>query len=150
MYLKQLDIDRWPKKLIIDSLKSCDVVAFSGGLVSRLMRIIDENELRSVFIDLFKSGKPFVGFSAGAMCLSETTYFLKNYIGDPDPDIDDIDPFGLIDFEVYPHFTDIMMPSVKMMLPSEKNIEAYGMNDREAMIIMNGELLKAGNPVRIS
>lgn len=149
MYLKLLDIERWPKELILEGLEKCDIISFSGGSVSRLLKAIDKIGIRHELVNFFKSGKPFIGFSAGAMCMPETTYFARNFIGEPDPDVGTVKPLGLVDFEVYPHFEDIMLPSVKSMLPQEENIEAYGLKPTEAMIVTKGELLQAGSPIKL-
>jgi len=149
MYLKQLDVLRWPKDLILRALKDCDVISFSGGVVSRLLKSINDANIRNELLDILKSGKPFVGFSAGAMAMPKTTYFARNFIGEPDPEVVNYEPFGLVDFEIYPHFEDVILPSIKMMIPNDKNIEAYALREFEALIITNGELLQAGNPVKI-
>ena len=81
--------------------------------------------------------------------MSETTNFAKHFIGEPDPDVDGMTPLGLVNFEVYPHFEDIMLPSIKSMLSKNENIEAYALKATEAMIVTKGELLQAGNPIKI-
>ncbi len=149
MYLKQLDIERWPKSLILESLKRCDVISFSGGLASRLLKAIDDIEIREYIVKIIRSGKPFVGFSAGAMTLPKTTYFARHFMGEQDVEIENVSPLGIIDFEVYPHFEDIMLPAVKSMIPNDLNVEAYAMRDYDALIITGGELLQAGNPIKI-
>lgn len=150
MYLKQLDIERWPKKLILDGLNKCDIISFSGGSVSRLLQAIDEINIRKEILALLRAGKPFIGFSAGAMIMSESTYFAEQFIGEPDPELAKLDPLGLVEFEVYPHFEPIMLPSIQSMLPPDSNIEAYALTANEALIVTKGELLQAGNPVYIS
>lgn len=149
MYLKQLDVERWPKELILEGLEKCDIISFSGGMVSRLLKSIDRLDIRKEVIELLHTGKPFIGFSAGAMCMSETTYFAQNFIGEPDPEVSEVKPVGLVDFEVYPHFEDVMLPSLQNMLPKNKNVEAYALKATEAMIVTKGELLQAGSPVKI-
>lgn len=149
MYLKQLDLERWPKELILEDLEKCDVISFSGGLVSRLMGSIDALGIRDNLVSMFRAGKPFIGFSAGAMCMPKTTYFAQKFIGEPDPEAEKTKPLGLVDFEIYPHFEDVMLPSLRELLPKDKNIEAYAIKATEALIITKGELLQAGSPVRI-
>lgn len=144
MYLKQLDLDRWPKNILEDSLRSCDAIVISGGLVSLLIKSIDRSGIRDVLIDLIKSGKPTIGFSAGAMLLSETTYFAQHYIGESDPEVVSEKPLGIVDFEIYPHFEDVLLPSITKLLP--KNIKGYALRASDAIIVTEGKLLKAGEP----
>ncbi len=150
MYLKLLDIERWPKELILESLRTCDIISFSGGMVSRLIKAIDKIGIREELLEMLRNGKPFIGFSAGAMSMAQTTYFAKHFIGESDPEVEEIRPLGLVDFEVYPHFEEIMLPSIQAMIPEGSNIEAYALKPTEAMIITKGELLQAGSPARIN
>lgn len=150
MYLKQLDILRWQKKLLLEALTSCDVISFSGGYVSNIIQAIDRANIRKEVVEILKKGKPFIGFSGGGMTMSKTTYFAQHFIGEPDPAVVGLKPLGLVDFEVYPHFEDIMLPSIKTMLPNNKKIEAYALRATEAMIVTKGKLRQAGSPIRIS
>ncbi|MCC7304442.1 Type 1 glutamine amidotransferase-like domain-containing protein [bacterium] len=148
MYLKQLDIENWPKKIILDALQDADVLVVSGGLVSRLLRSIDKANIRSEIVQMIKLGKPFVGFSAGAMCLSETTHFAENFIGESDPEVITENPLGVIDFEIYPHFEDNLYSRVEELLP--KNIRGFAVRPTDAVIITEGKLLLAGAPIPIN
>ncbi len=148
MYLKMLDVSRWPKQLILDGLDNADIIAVNGGFVSYFIKALDEADLRNEFLEIIRGGKPYMGFSAGSMIFSETTHFAKHYINEQDPEINNVTPLGLVDFEVYPHFEPIMEASVRTMLPPE--LKGYAITDTEAIIITEGELLKAGEPLEIN
>lgn len=148
MYLKQLDIDKWPVDVIKDAISNCDVVSISGGLVSRLLQSIDGSGVRDFLVKTIKSGKPFVGFSAGAMCVSRTTNFAEKFIGETDPDVVNFKPLGIVDFEIYPHFEDALLPSVKELLPKE--IKGFALRPSDAIVVTNGELFKMGDPIEIN
>lgn len=148
MYLKQLDLERWPKDIILESLHSCDVISISGGMVSRLLRAIDALGIRDELIEIINSGKPFFGFSAGSMVMSDTTQFAQHYMGEPDPEVAELSPLGIVDFEIYPHFEDTMLSSVKELASNLK--EAYAVRPHEALVITDGQLLKVGEPIKIA
>jgi dipeptidase E len=147
MYLKQLDLDKWPTDVLIESLNSCDVIVISGGFVSMLLKSIDKAGIREFLVKLIKSGKPFIGFSAGAMCLSSSTIFAEKYIGESDAVVKGLTPLGIIDFEIYPHFEDEMLGDVKKLLPD--GIKGYALHSSDAIVITDGTVYSAGNPVEV-
>ena len=148
MYLKQLDIDKWPKNMLIKAIDDSDVLSISGGLISRLLNSIDKSGIREFLIRVISEGKPYVGFSAGAMCVSKTTNFAEKFIGENDPKVVNYKPLGIVDFETYPHFEDALLPSVRKLLP--KQIKGFAIRPSDAIIVTNGELLGAGNPIKIN
>ncbi|MDQ6985537.1 MAG: Type 1 glutamine amidotransferase-like domain-containing protein [Candidatus Dojkabacteria bacterium] len=147
MYLKMLDIERWPKEIILESIKNCDVLAFSGGLVSRLISSVEKTGIREEIVEIIKSGKPTMGFSSGAMVMSNTTHFALDYLGETDPEVKDKKPFGLVDFEIYPHFEDPMLPSIKSLAKNIK--EAYTVKNDQALVIHKGKLIAIGEVQRL-
>lgn len=148
MYLKQLDLEKWPKKVLLHSLETCDVICMSGGLVSRLLRAIDMADIRSELVTMIRNGKPFIGFSAGAMCVSSSTCWAEKFIGESDAEVVKEKPLGLVDFEIYPHFEDNLLPAVEKLLP--KNVKGFALRPEDAVIITKGKLYFAGNPVEIN
>lgn len=148
MYLKQLDLDRWPVSILEKTLEDCDVIVMSGGLVSRLLKAVDESGVREKLLQLIRSGKPVIGFSAGAMCLSKTTYFAEKYIGETDPSVVNYVPLGFVDFEVYPHVEEkTLIPAIKALLPP--TVKGFALSPADALIVTQGEVLQAGSPVAL-
>lgn len=148
MYLKQLDLEKWPKEVLLHSLETCDVICMSGGLVSRLLRAIDMADIRSELVTMIRNGKPFIGFSAGAMCVSSSTYWAEKFIGESDAEVVKEKPLGLVDFEIYPHFEDNLLPAIEKLLP--EGVKGFALRPEDAVIITKGKLYFAGNPVEIN
>ena len=147
MYLKLIDIEKWDKKLILKAIIDCDALAISGGLVSRLIKTIDRVGIREELVKTIQMGKPYIGFSAGSMIVSNTTNFVKDFMGEPDPDVEELKPLGLVDFEIYPHFENTMLLSVQKMVAEGE--EAYAVHNDEALVISNGKLLEVGEPIHL-
>lgn len=148
MYLKQLDLEKWPKEILLHSLETCDVICMSGGLVSRLLYAIDKAGIRENLVEIIEKGKPFVGFSAGAMCVSSSTHWAAHFIGESDPHVMNFSPLGLVNFEVYPHFEDNLLPAVEKLLP--KGVKGFALRPEDAVVITKGKFYFAGNPVEIN
>lgn len=82
------------------------------------------------------------------MCLAQTTYFAEKFIGEEDPGVATLQPLGIVDFEIYPHFEDTLLPLVQALLPP--TIKGYALRPEDALIVTGGELLQAGAPVEIN
>lgn len=142
MYLKQLDLERWPTDILIQALESCDVLSISGGLVSRLIQSIDKANLREKIITIISSGKPTIAFSAGAMSMSRSTIFAQNFIGEPDPEASKVDPLGIVEFEIYPHYQpDIFSKVARLAVNLE---ESFGVEASQALFLTKGKLWEVG------
>ncbi len=143
-----LDLEYLDKHKFITSLNNCDGLVITGGLVSRLMRILDSQNLRQHVESVIRSNKLLLTTSAGSMCMSKTQELAINYIGEPDPDAKDVEGFGLIDFEVYPHFTQERLEDVKNII-NGKSINAYLLKNGEALVVNGSEVNFVGNPILI-
>lgn len=142
-----LDLLTQTKASVLSVMESADIVSFSGGMVSRLVRAIDKVGIRLELVELIKSGKPTIGFSSGSMVMSSSVYFATDYIGEPDLEIEGVEPLGVVGFEMYPHFENAMLASVKQLT---KGIdEAYALGDNEALVVAGGKLYSIGKPVSL-
>jgi peptidase E len=128
-------------------LERSDIIAFSGGLVSRLMKSVDNLGLRNDLLELFQT-KVVLGFSAGAMSMSKTQHFAKKYIGEPDPDVENDSGFGVIDFEIYPHFEKGQEGKVRKLIP--EGIKSYAFDNDAAIAYRDGDLDFVGDVERLS
>lgn len=98
------DIDEDYDEQNIAGLFLSDIIFLSGGNTFHFLKNLRRRGLIKEFRDYCKQGGNIIGLSAGALILSdniETAYF-----GDDNYDnISDLSAFGIIDFEVMPHWT---------------------------------------------
>ena len=74
----------------------------SGYLLYWIRRL----ELDKILPELLNSGLLYVGSSVGSMICSKTQDLADWYIGEPEPGASVIPGLGLIDFEIFPHYTE--------------------------------------------
>lgn len=147
MWIKLVDLDITETERIKKSLLDTDIVVFTGGLVSHLLKAIDQHNLRNLIINTILKEKFVMGFSAGAMVMSKTQHVAKNYIGEPDPEVEGIEGLGVIDFEVYPHYTPEAKDKIREHLPKDLTVNAI--EDGEAIIIAGENIYFTSNEIRI-
>ncbi|MFL5812069.1 MAG: cyanophycinase [Bdellovibrionia bacterium] len=70
------------KKLFLKQLEEATGVFFTGGGQERILKTIEDNEIRSAIAKKFKDGTPFAGTSAGTAIMSNIAIIAEN---DPTP-----------------------------------------------------------------
>lgn len=95
-----------PDKENFNTLAKPDIIWITGGKASYLLSWIYKTHFDVYIRSQLQSGTVYVGSSSGSMICSNTQYATKWYIGEPDPEIQNVRGMGLIDFEIYPHYED--------------------------------------------
>ena len=101
-----VDISALPEKIWRPRLEMADVLFFSGGHTTHLMRWIEESGLKELLPDLLKT-KVWAGISAGSMVVSPTLAFSnkdKKIYYEETFGYKTEQGLGYIDFYVRPHF----------------------------------------------
>ncbi len=142
MYIKLVDLENMKKEWIVESIKECDILSMTGGFVSRLVKEIDKAGVRKLIVETIENGRPFVGFSAGSMVMSKTSYFASEYLGEPDLEVDKVKTLGVVDFEIYPHFRDENENRIRLMKPD--SVRGYGIYDDEAVVVEGDDVKVLG------
>lgn len=98
----------------VEELKAFDMIYIPGGNTFLLLQVIEDNNL---FFALQKilSEKIVIGVSAGALLLTPTIRIANEIEPDEYLTVKSMDGLTLVDFEVYPHYTQEV----------EKEIQAY-------------------------
>lgn len=93
------------KEEIKNFIKDFEIIYFSGGNTFYLLEKIQQSNCRDVIIDFIKSGKIYIGSSAGSVIAGpniEPIRDLDNY--KKAPNLVDFTGLGLVDFVVFPHW----------------------------------------------
>jgi cyanophycinase len=75
------------KKRFLEQLEQATGVFFTGGDQERILKTIEDNDIRSAIVKKFKGGTPFAGTSAGTAIMSRVAIIAENDptpAGDPD------------------------------------------------------------------
>ncbi len=94
------------------AVKDCSIIWFSGGMSGYLLYWIRRVELDKYLPELLDNGVIYVGSSAGSMICSKTQNLADWYLGEPEPGASVIPGLGLIDFEIFPHYTEDLYPEI--------------------------------------
>ncbi|MDQ6985532.1 MAG: Type 1 glutamine amidotransferase-like domain-containing protein [Candidatus Dojkabacteria bacterium] len=82
-----------------------DILWFCGGYSGYLNFWLHRTEMIKYIPELLENGTVYVGSSAGACVASRTQYSAGWYLEAPEYGAEFLPGIGLIDFELYPHFT---------------------------------------------
>lgn len=121
-------------KRLIDG---ADILWFAGGMAGYLMYWIRRVELDKALGELLDKGLIYVGSSAGSMIAAKTLYSAEWYIGDSEPGASMMSGLGLVDFEIYPHFEEKVLPELRRRWKQDK---LYMLKDGEVITVMDGKI----------
>lgn len=139
-----VDISALPQAVWLPRIEGADVLFFSGGNTSHLMRWLKESGLASMLPTLLAS-KVYAGISAGSIATSPTLALSSKdkqidyeetfgYAGD--------DALGLVDFYVRPHYNSPHFPYAR-----KEYLEGvahgiphtiYALDDQSALTVVDG------------
>ncbi|EKD57158.1 MAG: Peptidase, S51 family [uncultured bacterium] len=145
-------LEEYKGSSVMEVLKSKDILWFAGGACGYLMYWMRRCEIDKHINDLLESGSVYVGSSGGSMVCSETLDIAEAFLGEAEHGAKVIPGLGLIDFNIYPHYGDELLPEIKKVwkggdLYLIKNGEAITVVDRrvevlgEIRVLRNGKLL---------
>lgn len=141
-----VDVSALPQEVWLPRLQAADVLFFSGGNTSHLMRWIDESGLAKLLPDLLKT-RVWAGISAGSMVTNpslalssqdkkiyyEQTFGYRNEAA-----------LGLVDFYVRPHLNSEHFPKARkeFIEPIAKEMKAtvYALDDESALKVVDDKV----------
>ncbi|MDA1079176.1 MAG: Type 1 glutamine amidotransferase-like domain-containing protein [bacterium] len=101
-----VELENYYKENTLDRINQADIIWMAGGMSGYLLYWIRRVELEKILPDYLATGKINVGSSAGSMICSKSQSLADWYIGETELGASFIPGLGLIDFEIYPHYTD--------------------------------------------
>jgi len=144
-FIDIVDISALPKEIWQPKIAAADILIFSGGVPSHLMRWVSESGLKDLLPELLKT-KVYVGISAGSIIMSPTLklaseahkIFYKEKFG-----YDKNEGLGYIDFYIRPHFNSPDKPESqeKFLTEFAKTIPEvlYALDDQMAVKVVDGK-----------
>ncbi len=141
-----VDISALPIEIWRPRLEVADVLFFSGGNTSHLMRWIIESGLKELLSEFLKT-KVWVGISAGSMVTNPTLALSSN---DKKIYYEEItgykseEALGFVNFYVRPHYNSPHFPEAnsEFLQQIAKNIPVtiYALDDMSALKVVDGEV----------
>ena len=107
MIVEEVEITQFSNEEISSILHKCDYIYITGGNTFFLLQELKRKGVDKIISEQVKSGKLYIGESAGAIIASPDTEYMKNVNFDPikkAPDLEDYSSLGLVDFYTIPHY----------------------------------------------
>src|SRR3989344_7805936 len=144
--LDVVDISALPKKLWLPRLEKADVLFFSGGNSSHLMRWMKESGLKELLPDLLKT-KVYAGISAGSMVTNPTLALSsqdKKIYYEEEFNYRSEEALNYVNFYVRPHYNSPDFPhareEVLKNIAKDLDLPLYGLDDQSALKVVDGEV----------
>ena len=107
MIVEEVEITQFSNEEISSILHKCDYIYITGGNTFFLLQELKRKGVDKIRSEQVKSGKLYIGESAGAIIASPDTEYMKNVNFDPiekAPELEDYSSLGLVDFYTIPHY----------------------------------------------
>ena len=107
MIVEEVEITQFSNEEISSILHKCDYIYITGGNTFFLLQELKRKGVDKIISEQVKSGKLYIGESAGAIIASTDTEYMKNVNFDPiekAPELEDYSSLGLVDFYTIPHY----------------------------------------------
>jgi dipeptidase E len=146
-------LEDYKNKSVLKKLKGKDIIWFAGGMCGYLMYWVRRCEIDKKINELLKSGIIYVGSSAGGMVTAKTLDIAEAFLDEIEQGAKVIPGFGLVDFDIYPHYEDNMFADIKRVwrggdLYLLKNGEALIIEGNKVEIFGQKRILRAGNIIK--
>ena len=115
-------------------MRGKEIIWFAGGACSYLMYWIRRCEVDKHIDELLDSGSVYVGSSAGSMVTAPTLDVAEWYLGEPEIGGSVIPGLGLVDFYIYPHYEEELLPEIKKLW---KGNELYLLKNGEVITVVD-------------
>lgn len=135
-----VQLEDYKNSSVINELKNKDILWFAGGYPGYLMYWIRRCEIDKALPELLETSL-FVGSSAGSMIASKDLLITEWCLGDVERGAGVIPGLGLVDFDFYPHYQDIMLPDIKRLYKGNK---MYLVKNGEEILVEDGKVTVQG------
>lgn len=119
---------------LVNKLAVSDIIWVAGGMVGYLAYWARRCSLDLYLKDVLQN-KVYVGSSAGSMLLCNDSNIATWDFVDNERGASDIKPLGLVDFDIYPHYEESLLPQIK---ENYKGKKLYLLKNGEEIIVEDG------------
>lgn len=131
--VEELQLEDYTSGGVLSHLVNKDIIWFAGGMTGYLMYWIRRVGLDNAIKNILEK-TVYVGSSAGSMIAGQTLDITEWYPGDQEKGASLFPALALVDFDIYPHYDESMLPIIQ---------EKY--NDHKLYMLKNGEAVTVEN-----
>ncbi len=136
-----VQLEDYRNESVVDLIQGKDIVWFAGGAASYLLYWIRRCQLDKRLKSILDNGTLYVGSSVGSMITCTKQTITDWYLGEEEPGASVIPGLGFVDFEIYPHYEDILHDDIKKKFSGNK---LYLLKNGEALIVENNKVTVLG------
>lgn len=141
-------LEEYKNDSVRSALENQDIIWFAGGSCGYLMYWVRRCGIDAFLPELLQKSAVYVGSSAGSMITAPTLNLVRWYIGEEERGAKDIPSLHLVDFEIYPHYEDHLLPEIqKHATPTPlyllKNGEAITVTDGVITVLGEERIIRA-------
>jgi dipeptidase E len=147
--VKIVVLEDYKDSSVLKEFKNIDIIWFAGGMPGYLLYWIRRTQLDKYLPELLNKGVVYVGSSAGSMIASRTQHLSEVYVGETEVGAGIFPGLGFIDFEIYPHYEDELLPKIKKVWKKKwgklcllKNSEAITVVGKSVEVLGEKRILK--------
>ncbi len=142
LLVDELEISTATKEEIAGKIQGNDYIYVTGGNTFFLLQELKRTGADKIITEQTKSGKPYVGESAGSIVLSRNIEYVKDMDDfTAAPTLDSFSSLGLVDFYPLPHYTNFPFKEVVENIISNYagKIELCPISNTQAIIVNESE-----------
>lgn len=130
----EFEVARWNRDMGV--IENSDIIFLAGGMTGYLLYWLRRVGLDKRLPVLLKQGKILVGSSSGSMACGYNRV-AEWFIGEEEVGAGIIPGLGLVNFDVYPHYREDLLPQIKQYW---KRGELYLLKDNEAITVVDEQI----------
>jgi len=139
--VQDIVLEEFRDESVIKELENKDIIWFMGGMAGYLAYWIKRCKIDLHIKKLLNSGTLYVGSSAGAMVAGQTLQVSGWNSVDGERGSEGINPMGLVNFDILPHFEDKYFSEIKNKYTGKK---IYLLKDGEEIIVEDDKVTVIG------
>lgn len=132
-----IELENYMFEDVLEKIRGNDIIWFAGGQPGYLLYWVRRVGLDNELPKLLKSGVVYVGSSAGSMIAGPTLFAAENFPGEQEIGARYIPGLDFIDFEIFPHFEDAQLPTIKTFWKKGK---LCLLKNGEAVTVVDGKI----------
>lgn len=142
MVVNELEFTRYGKEEAAAALRSADYIYITGGNTFFLLQELKRNGLDAVIAESIRSGKPYIGESAGAIIMAPSTEYMKTVNFDPigeAPELKEFSALGTVDFYPVPHYKEFPFAEKadEIIRLYDSVLNLYPITNKQALFVEN-------------
>jgi peptidase E len=140
--VEPIQLEDYKEDEIGKKLENKDVIWVAGGMTGYLAYWAKRRYLDKILPAILEKGTIYVGSSAGAMLVGQTTQASEFEFTDKERGASLMEPLRIVDFDIFPHYKDEYLDLIKSEYKG--SCKLYLLKDGEEIIVEDGRVMITG------